>query len=356
VINFKVLGKVAAWEDDWEAGLGEQLQRMLARLIMQKGEPVSEAQLKYALGWEKVPERGLKGVANDLRRALTPAMASKALVSTRGGAYQLALDPDQADVLRFRARVSAADPTSGADRVQCLRRALAEWGPDAHGLYGGLPLRDLDGAWAKRTRDALRGEYRDALLECVRHDMHCGRYQLVMQECGQLIADDPDAQGDSEFIEVRILSIYWSGDPVRAIRIFEEAENYARSFLKKELSMPLRRRAEQMRHEDPQLDALKRLPDSSYTLVPVVPNLPAVAMAPASAIPSQVHGIPQPVSNERTPVSEPSITFNIGGTASVGSAIARNDGHVTINVGAATDPVVGVADGSEPDDEDREDS
>jgi DNA-binding SARP family transcriptional activator len=370
-MNFEVLGKVAAWHDGEKVELQRKQEIMLAVLVTEEGKPVSRDTLVRAFGWEdkkreeKEPEyySGLKRVASELRTRLKSALSSGAPLSEGDGSYSFPLAPGQADVQRFHAWRRAANLASGADRVDLLRKALAEWGADASGLYGGHPLLGLPGTWAEGRRGILRNEYRDDVLECVRHDLYGGRSMVALQECDRLAAD-PEALSDVDFVEIWMLAAYQSAQGTRAGQVFRQHADFAKSRDGQKPSARLRHRMEQIRREDPQLGTLERPADAPYALLREIPNLPAVAAASAPAVPSQeqsiMHGtvrsIPQPASNERTTVSEPNITFNIGGTASVGGAIARNDGHVTINMGAATVPVVGDVDDSGPDDEDREDS
>jgi DNA-binding SARP family transcriptional activator len=370
-MNFEVIGKVAAWHDGEKVELQRMQEIMLAVLVIGEGKPVSRDTLVRAFGWEdkkregKEPEysNGLKRVASELRTRLKPALSSGAPQREGDGSYSFPLAPGQADVQRFHARRRAAELAGGADRIDLLRKALAEWGPDASGLYGGQPLLGLPGTWAEGRRGILRKEYRDDVLDCVRHDLYGGRSRVALQECDRLAAD-PEALGDVEFVDIWMLAAYRSAQGTRAGQIYRQHADFAKSRDGQKPSAQLRHRMEQIRREDPQLGTLERPADPPYALLRDIPNIPAVAGALTPGVPTQeqsimpgtVRNIPQPAGDERATVSEPSITFNIGGTASVGSAIARNDGHVTINVGAATGPVVGIADDSEPDDEDREDS
>lgn len=371
-MNIEVLGKVAARHDGEKVELRRQQEIMLAVLVIEEGKPVSRDTLVRAFGWEdkkreeKEPEytSGLKRVASELRTRLKPTLSSGAPLSEGDGSYSFPLAPGQADVQRFHAAHRAAKLASGADhRVDLLRKALGEWGADAGGLYGGRPLFGLPGTWAEGQRDILRKEYRDDVLDCVRHDLDGGRSMVALQECNRLAAD-PDALGDVDFVEIWMLAAYLSAQGTRAGQIYRQHADFAKSRDGQKPSAQLRHRMEQIRREDPRLGTLERPADPPYALLRKTPNLPAVAAASAPAIPTQeqsiMHGtvrsIPQPASNERTPVSEPSITFTISGNASVGNAIVRNEGNITVNMGAATAPVVGDVADREPDDENREDS
>lgn len=347
MINFEVLGRVTARQDDWEAHLQPLQQLMLAAVVIAGGALVPRYELEHALGWDEKdepPKDGLKRVASDLRVQLRPALPSAGPLHCGDGGYRLPLQPEQADVLRFRAGVSNAQRASGPDRAR-LREALAEWGPGAVGLHGGHPLSGLPGTWADSTRTALRGEYRDAVLECIKQDMSDGRYEMVMRECLDL-ATDSEALGEDKFVEIWMLASYWAGHRTRAELIFRQAADFVSRSLRLEPSARLRRLAELIRDQDPQLGGPDGRLDLAFVAAPEVLNVPAVAPAPACSL-------PRSVSTERKAMDESSITINISGTASVGSAIGRNDGDVTIHMAAASDPSGDLGD-DEPDRADRE--
>lgn len=362
MIKFEVLRKVTAWDGAWKAHLRRQQQLILAALVFEKGRHVPRSRLAEALGWDEKESQDqgrstgrLKGVVHELRIALSPALPDMALRSVGDRTYELALKPEQADVLRFREGVLNARQAGGDDRVRLFRAALAEWGAEAGGLYGGEPLLGLDSTWAKSRRDELRKEYRDAVMECVKRDLDSGRHREVMQECDQL-ATGTGELGDFEFVEAWVTATFRSGQWKPALDIVHRADEYAENHSIEGARAQLRELVDMIKNKDPRLGPSDRL----LTVLPAtVPEAPSAPAAPADDLPRSESDEPvkdDPESNERTSVSEPSITFNIGGTASVGSAIARNDGHVTISMGAAAVPVVGDVDDSGPDDEDREDS
>jgi DNA-binding SARP family transcriptional activator len=353
-MKFEVLGKVTARQGDREADLRTQPQLMLAALIIAGGRPVPGDMLEHALGWDEMeepPARGLKGVASDLRTKLSsvsPGLSVRMPRPVGSGGYEFPLEPKQADVLRFRTGVADARRASGDDGARLMRKALAEWGPSAGGLYGGQPLLGLPRSWAGSTRHGLRREHRDAVLDCLRHDLDVGRHQDVMRECDQLVAD-AEALGDDEFVVVWMLATYRSGHPSWAEDIFRRAAAYAENCLALQPSQRLHQLAEMIQDDDPRLGAPDCLPAVLPAAKSQAPNATPFAPAPA-------HRMSSPASDERKAVSEPSITFNIGGNASVGSAIARNDGHVTVHLGAAavTDPV--ADDDGDPDTADRDEA
>jgi DNA-binding SARP family transcriptional activator len=338
VINFEILGGVTARQDGWEADLKPQPQLMLSRLVVARGRLVSGPDLKHALGWdekEHPPERGLKQVVSELRSQLSPALSREDLRPGGTESYQLSLQPEQADVLRFWAGLASAKGTNGPDRTQRLRQALGEW-PDAAGLFGGYPLSGLPGAWADDTRFGLQSEYRNAVMECITQNMNDGRYEMVMQECDELATDslatDSKVLGDDEFVEKWTLATCWSGHRTRAGQILRRAADFTKGSLGQEPSAQLLRLAELIRNADPRLDRPNGFPDWAAIAVPEASDIPAPAPIPT-------YNLLRPVSNERAAMSESSdVSISITGNAQVGSAIGRNEGDVTIHMRPATEP------------------
>jgi DNA-binding SARP family transcriptional activator len=225
VISFEVLGEVAARQGAWSASLSRQQQHLLAALVLGKGSPVGRERLEEIL-WDSrapYPEGGIKRVAAEVRGELRRASPEPDPLPSCPGGYRLVLAPEQADVLRFRARAAEARRASSPASGELMRRALREWGPDAAGLHGGHPLRGLPGQWADSTRHLLRAEYRDALLHCLAHDMNRHDYGPVLAECEQCAADDAQALRDEEFTGLWMRSAASSGDLVRAHQVFRRA-------------------------------------------------------------------------------------------------------------------------------------
>jgi DNA-binding SARP family transcriptional activator len=226
VIRFEILGEVTARQDDWTASLSRQQQHLLAALVMGKGAPVARERLEEILWDSQVPypEGGIKRVASEVRGELRLASpdGGDPLPSGYSG-YRLAVTPEQADVLRFRAMAAGARRAAGPPSGELMRQALREWGPDAVGLHGGYPLRGLPGQWADSTRHLLRTEYRDAVIHCLAHDMNRHDYGSVLAECEQRAADDPQALRDDEFTGLWMRAAASSRDRVKAHQVFRRA-------------------------------------------------------------------------------------------------------------------------------------
>jgi DNA-binding SARP family transcriptional activator len=258
VINFEVLGRVTAWQDDWVADLSPQQQLLLARLVIARGAPVTRAHLTVTL-WddeERSPDGALKRVVSELRAQLRSAPSAQAgdPLPSSGDTYRLPLEDQQADVLRFHSKITEARRSTGQETTRLMREALREWGTNATGLYGGYPLSGLHGHWSDSTRAKLRTEHRNARFHCLQQDMYERQYHRLIWECDQL-ADDADALNDEAFIELWMLATYWAGDRPRAAQVFRTATDSAMRHLGSPLSGRLRRLAELIQNEDPQLGA-----------------------------------------------------------------------------------------------------
>ncbi|HEX6346467.1 AfsR/SARP family transcriptional regulator [Umezawaea sp.] len=149
LVRFTVLGPVRAWRDDVEIDLGAPQQRLvLAFLLARGGRPVGLGELVDLLWDENAPSSAVNVVHRSvglLRRMLEPGLpprAAGAWLLRKAGGYQLGVDEDSLDLLRFRAlaaeagRLAAAGDHAAA--VPLFARAFALWrGRSAEGLVAG---------------------------------------------------------------------------------------------------------------------------------------------------------------------------------------------------------------------------
>jgi DNA-binding SARP family transcriptional activator len=250
VINYTILGQVTARRGSWIADLSPQQQLLLAVLVMERGAPVSRAGLARALWDEECsPEGGLKRVVSELRTQLRAALPDGDPLPAWGDTYCLPLSEQQADVLRFRSKISRAERATGRDATLLMQEALREWGGNAIGLFGGQPLTGLRGRWADSIREKLRAEYRDARLCCLRQDFDDHQYDRVAAECRQL-ANEPDALHDELFLMLWMIATYRAGHRTEVQQIYQRAAESAKTHLGLELSGQTRKLAEIIRDED----------------------------------------------------------------------------------------------------------
>ncbi|WP_243869928.1 AfsR/SARP family transcriptional regulator [Streptomyces liangshanensis] len=145
-MRFTVLGPVRAWRHGTELELGPPKQRaLLALLLTQAGQPVAVHEILDVLWGQDPPDSAVNVVhrhVGALRRLLEPDLptrtASRRLVRGSGG-YRLDVEPDELDLLRFRALRDAAGQASEAGdpagATELLIEALGLWrGPTATGV------------------------------------------------------------------------------------------------------------------------------------------------------------------------------------------------------------------------------
>lgn len=265
MINYEILGKVAARQDDRVLALPAQQQLLLARLVLAKGAPVPRRDLIRAVwGQGMSPAAGLKSAIYELRTSLREELAADVVVSDpSSGTYRLMLDSQQVDAFRFAAKLDEASGPD-ADRARLAQEALDEWGPQASGLFGGSPLMGLEGGWADGMRKKLRGQYRDVVIDSLRRDAEAGDYESLLRRCARLAAEDQedsdrrdpqDAMGDGDFLLLWMLAAYRLDQPDRAEQVLRQAtEIAARSG--KPVQADLQRRVEQLRDEASRAAAL----------------------------------------------------------------------------------------------------
>jgi DNA-binding SARP family transcriptional activator len=257
VINYSVLGEVTARDGSWEADLPPQQQRLLAVLVLEGGKPVPRASLARVL-WDEAddppqsPGGALKRVVSELRAGLRDGPAAADLVPAKGDTYRLRLEAHQADVLRFRAKISQARRSDGREASTLMNAALREWGPDAAGLFGGNPLSGLRGRWAEASRETLRTEYRDARFQCLWQDYQDHEFDQLAAECRKL-ASEPDALLDEKFLELWMFATYRAGQRTHVERIYQNAMESSKAHLGVPLSSRIRRLATLIRSEDARL-------------------------------------------------------------------------------------------------------
>ncbi|MER7893729.1 BTAD domain-containing putative transcriptional regulator [Micromonospora sp. NPDC094482] len=178
-LSFAVLGPVRAWRGQSEIDLGTRQQRLiLALLLVRAGCTVSVAELVDLL-WESDPPRSAVNVVHRhvgmLRRRFEPGLPTRATgtVLIRDGAeYQLRIDGESLDLLRFRRLVAEAADSSGEPAVELYREALALWRDRcAAGLRAGVRAHPefvaVDGEWFAAVRAATDAALRAGRVHAV---------------------------------------------------------------------------------------------------------------------------------------------------------------------------------------------
>ena len=166
---------------------GSRLRRLLIRLALDAGRPVSGAALVDAVWGDQPPAdeaNALQSLVSRLRRALGGA----GLVGQSPVGYRLAIDPGDVDANRFEqlARAGAEALRSGTQSkaASVLREALALW--------RGPALADVEDApFAAATVSRLDDLRLTAIQDRIDADLALGNGAQVVAELDALAADHP---------------------------------------------------------------------------------------------------------------------------------------------------------------------
>ena len=211
-MRIRLLGHLEASVDDHPVSLGGSKQRaVLAMLGLEANRLVSAERLIEGLWGEEPPASAAKMVQNyvwRLRKAL--AADGGAEIVTRGRAYELLIDRELVDALRFERLVGEA--TRG-DPGDSARQALA--------LFRGDPLADISdepfaGAEIRRL-EALRLTAAELAIDA---DLAEGRHQEVVGEIDALLAENPLRE---RLHAQRLLALYRCGRQADALAAYRDA-------------------------------------------------------------------------------------------------------------------------------------
>jgi DNA-binding SARP family transcriptional activator/tetratricopeptide (TPR) repeat protein len=222
-------------------------------LALQAGAPVSTDHLIEGLWGESPPATANKMIqifVSQVRKALDAGGDAGRLV-TRGRGYELRIDADDVDALRFERLLAAQAP----------REALALW--------RGPPLEELSGEPFAAAEIRRLEELRLAALEqAIEQDLAAGRHREVIGELDALVAQEPL---NERFHGQRMLALYRSGRQSDALAAYRQARETLLDEVGLEPGPELQRLNDAMLQHDPALDA----PAAASTTVAAAPA-PAV--------------------------------------------------------------------------------
>jgi YVTN family beta-propeller protein len=221
-IEFRILGTLEVIVGGEERPvLGEKLQALLGRLLLEANRPVSSERLIDDLWGDRPPataRQSLHAHVTRLRRLLATddaAAAESPLVNDARG-YLLRVDEDRLDAARFRRLVAEARTASregdAATAGELCREALTLWrGP----VLDGVQLEGADG-----ERVELEGLRLAALEERVDADLALGAAAELVPELEQLVRQEPLREG----LWARLmLALYASGRQADALVAYQRA-------------------------------------------------------------------------------------------------------------------------------------
>ncbi|MDA0166058.1 winged helix-turn-helix domain-containing protein [Solirubrobacter ginsenosidimutans] len=211
-MQIRLLGHLEANVDDRLLELGGSKQRaVLAMLGLEANQLVSADRLIEGLWGEEPPASAAKMVQTyvwRLRRVI--AADAGAEIVTRGRAYELRIDRELIDALRFERLVGEATRGASGDAA---RQALA--------LYRGEPLADIASEPFAAAEIRRLEELRVTAAElAVDADLAAGRHQEVLGEIDALLAESPLRE---RLHAQRMLALYRCGRQADALEAYLEA-------------------------------------------------------------------------------------------------------------------------------------
>lgn len=210
-------------------------------LALRANATVSSDELIEGLWGEAAPASGVKMVqlyVSQLRRLLD---GTEAEIVTRGRGYELRVDSDAVDAIRFERLVEQA-ARDGAATAQ-----------DALGLWRGKPLGDLaDQPFAGPEIRRLEELWLRARELTIDEALASGRHREAVAELERLVAAHPL---EERLHAQRMLALYRSGRQADALEAYREARAVLVEEVGLEPGPELRRLHEAILRQDPSLDA-----------------------------------------------------------------------------------------------------
>lgn len=217
-LQVELLGPVAARTAGRELPLGSRMPRtLLAALAADAGRPVQVESLVERLWGERSPERprhALHVYVGRVRAAL-----GDAAVVRRSGGYLLDVSRLAVDVHLFRDLAAAGDLDAALD------------------LPRGVPLEDLAGPWAERTRHAWERLHADVAIAWARREAAAGDPYRALGRLGDLCDRYPYAEPLSAALMVALAA---TGRRAEALERFARTRRRLRDDLGTEPGSDLR--------------------------------------------------------------------------------------------------------------------
>ncbi len=333
-MEFRILGPLEAHRDGVVAAPGGPKQRaLLALLLVHANEFVSNARLVDGLWGERPPEsapKALQVYVSQLRREL-----GRELVRTRPGGYELVVDPDALDLLRFERLVAEAREAPPADAAAKLRTALALW--------RGAALADVaEAAFAPAEIARLEELRLTATEELADAELALGHEAELVSELERLVTQNPLRERPRGQL---MLALYRSGRQAEALECYQDARSALVDELGIEPGRQLRALQQAILRQDPALDA-EVIEEPEQESEPPTPEAPA----PRSAAVRQVRKTVTAVCVALTTVSksgdalDPEALRHVTSRAfgEVESAVERHGGTVETVTGDAVSAVFGL--------------
>ena len=222
-MEFRILGRLEVLGDGRPVVLGGDKQRtLLALLLIHANRPLSSDRLIDELWGEQPPASAAKTLQvhiSRLRKALGQPAGKNgdAVVLTRERGYELRVDSDSVDALRFERLVDEARGELAGGRVDRAASVLGE----ALSLWRGPPLAEFAYERFAQAEVARLDELRvGALEELVEAKLALGGHAEVVGELAALIAEHPYRE---RLRSQLMLALYRCGRQAEALQAYQEA-------------------------------------------------------------------------------------------------------------------------------------
>ena len=216
MLQFGILGPLAAWEEDREIELGATKQRaLLAMLLLHAGETLSKEQLVDALWGKQPPQRPVKAIqvyVSQLRKRL-----GDGVLVTRAPGYALELESGALDLERFEGLFAEGrrllEESQAREAGDALRQALSLW--------RGEPLADFrDETFAASAITRLKELRLTALELRLDADLAIGRDAELVPELERLVREHPLRE---RLRGLLMLTLYRCGRQADALAVMADA-------------------------------------------------------------------------------------------------------------------------------------
>jgi DNA-binding SARP family transcriptional activator len=221
-MEFRILGSLEVLDEEHRVAVrGDKQRALLALLVIHANETLSTERLIDELWEERPPASAGKTVqvhVSRLRRALErPGADDGDLVATRKHGYELRVNRDSVDSLRFARLIAEARGELAAGRFERATSLLEA----AMSLWRGPPLAEFASERFAQAESARLDELRvGALEELVEAKLALGGHAEVVGELGALIAEHPYRE---RLRSQLMLALYRCDRQAEALQAYQDA-------------------------------------------------------------------------------------------------------------------------------------
>jgi WD40 repeat protein/DNA-binding SARP family transcriptional activator len=254
-MRFKVLGPIEVSGSNGPVPIrGEKERTILALLLVNANEVVSEDQL-IAATWGESPPRTasktLHSYISRLRTKLEPQRltgGTPEVLVTKAPGYVLSVDPNHLDAARFERLGIAGSRQLRAGAVNLAAAGLRE----ALALWQGIPYQDLQSNDVIALESERLNQLRLSMLEeRIEAEIRLGRERDVILELEELVREEPLRE---RLWELLMLAHYRAGRQADAVATFASARNILREELGVDPGPDLQRLQREILSQDPALE------------------------------------------------------------------------------------------------------